>query len=227
MRAVSTMLVLCVACGSTGDARRDAGARHDASAHRPAVPSRPPAIPPQASKTATPTEDAAPSADAGRDAPDAGAPALAPIPPENRNGAARPSAASAEAWAPRLFAAIQADDPSHVLDLYFPAPLFDRVKAIADPGGYHRRLLRWYQEDVHLEHARYPDVAELQFERFQMGRCTWQEAWSEGNRIPYWACRHAFIHAKAGSHRRSYEIHVMIHWGADWYVTHLGAIRRF
>jgi hypothetical protein len=149
------------------------------------------------------------------------------IPPENREGSRRPSPAAAEAWAPRLFAAIQADDPEPVIDLYFPGDVFDRLKGIADPATYHRRLVRWYREDLHTEHERFSGVASMTYESFQMGRCTWQEAWSEGNRIPYWSCRHNFIHVREGTRRRSFELRVMINWGTEWYITHLGPIRRF
>jgi hypothetical protein len=156
-----------------------------------------------------------------------GGPAAIVRPPENREGAARPSAASAEAWAPRLLAAIAADDPEPVADLYFPLDVFVVLKGIADPARYHRNLVRWYREDLHIEHERFPDVAALAYDRFQIGRCTWQAAWSEGNRIPYWSCRHNFLHAKAGNTARRFEIRVMINWGTDWYITHLGPIRRF
>jgi hypothetical protein len=166
-------------------------------------------------------------ADGGTTASADGGAAAFTIPPENREGSRRPSPAAAEAWAPRLFAAIQADDPEPVIDLYFPADIFDRVKGIADPATYHRRLLRWYREDLHTEHARFSGVASMTYERFQIGRCTWQEAWSEGNRIPYWSCRHNFIHVRDGSRRKSFELRVMINWGTEWYITHLGPIRRF
>jgi len=120
-----------------------------------------------------------------------------------------------------------ADDSEPVLDLYFPLDTFVALKAVADPARYHRNLVRYFREDLHTEHERVAELGALELDRFQLGRCTWQAAWSEGNRIAYWSCRHNFLHAKAGTRAQRIEVRVMINWGTDWYVTHLGPIRRF
>ncbi|MBI2894517.1 MAG: hypothetical protein HYY06_13275 [Deltaproteobacteria bacterium] len=232
-RTVLLALLLAAACASepsrpaarpAAEQSGDRGARSVDGRPVPTTKTMPAAASPVESPTPQARQAPAP-ADGGPQAEaDAGAPA---VPSENRERGTTPSPATAEAWAPRLLEAIKADDPSGVLDVFFPAAAFDIVKAMADPARYHRRLVAWYEEDLHIEHDRFPDVADLSFDRFQMGRCTWQERGSEGNRIPYWSCRHNFLHARSTTgRRRAFEIRVMINWGQSWHITHLGPIRR-
>jgi len=149
------------------------------------------------------------------------------IPIENREKGTPPPPDSAEACARRLLDAIRAGDPSLATDFFFPAEAFDLVKDMPEPRSYHRRLVRWFEEDVGAEHDRNPDVADLAFDRFRLGRCDWIARGEEGNLFPYWSCRHSFFWAKSpsGAERR-FEIRVLINWGPDWYVTHLGPVRR-
>jgi len=140
---------------------------------------------------------------------------------------APPETVSAEAGAQRLLAAFKADDPSLAHDFFFPADAFDLVKDMAVPGRYHRRLVAWYEEDIHAEHERYRRAAEQVwvFERFELGHCAWMAVHTEGNKLPYWSCRRSRFTASAGERTLTFEIHVLINWGRNWYVTHLGPIR--
>ena len=87
-------------------------------------------------------------------------------------------------------------------------------------------MTRWYEEDVHKERENLGRFDELTFERFQIGYCTWQEEQTEGNLLPYWSCRHNRIYARKDSRPVTIEIHAMINWGTNWYVVHLGPVRR-
>jgi hypothetical protein len=108
----------------------------------------------------------------------------------------------------------------------FPLEAFALLKDLPDPGAYLRRMVRWYEEDVHAEREKLGSPDGLAFERLQFGYCTWQEEQSEGNVLPYWSCRHNKLYARAGTRPVTIEIHAMINWGTNWYLVHLGAVRR-
>lgn len=148
------------------------------------------------------------------------------VPPENRTGGPRPDPMLAETMVRRLFDAIVADDPSLAADAFFPAAAFDLVKAMDEPGRYHKKLLAWFDEDIHIEHKRYPDVAGLEYAGFEPGKCKWMEIHTEGNKLPYWACRYNAFYGKRDDIKKKFELRVMINWGSSWYVTHLGPVRK-
>jgi hypothetical protein len=150
--------------------------------------------------------------------------AAEPVPVENAVQGEPPPFGSAEEGARRLLEAIKAGDPAIAADFFFPAAAFDLVKAMAVPGRYHRRLVAWYGEDILAEHARFGDPS-WAFEKLERGRCRWQEKGTEGNVLPYWSCRGSRVTARSGERTRTFDIHVLINWGACWYVTHLGKIR--
>ncbi|MBN1773739.1 MAG: hypothetical protein JXB32_20930 [Deltaproteobacteria bacterium] len=174
-----------------------------------------------------------PTADAGspdvpvpEDASSADVPADGGIPFENRAQGERPDAASAEALARRLLAACVADDPAPVTDLVFPVGPFSMLKDLPDPAAYQRRLVRWFEEDLHAARERLGRIEALEFRGFRFGRCEWVPKWGEGNLIPYWSCRRNRITAFTGRREVEVEIRVLINWGRDWYVTHLGPVRQ-
>jgi len=163
-------------------------------------------------------DDAAP--DTARERP---APA---VPPHNDRGLVeappRPPVGSAEEKARRLFDAIVHDDPARIMDFYFPREAFLLVKGIADPGGYHDRLMRRFVRDIHDLHAQTPDLSRAEFERFELvRRGGWVAVGEEGNRLPYWVSRHSFIHYRVDGQPRRLEVRVLITWDDEWYVTHL------
>lgn len=181
------------------------------------VPSSTPDLP-------TGAPDASPTAEVSSAAADVAADGE--VPPENRTQGERPGPASAEALARRLLAAILADDPAPVTDLVFPVGPFAMLKDLPDPAAYQRRLVRWFEEDLHIKHGELGGLETLEFRSFRFGRCEWVPKWGEGNLIPYWSCRRNRITASAGRREVEIEIRVLINWGQEWYVTHLGPVRR-
>jgi hypothetical protein len=148
------------------------------------------------------------------------------IPIENQVKGNPPGFLSAQAGAKKLLEAIRADDPSAASSFFFPSAPFDLLKNMVTPGTYYKKLVKWYAEDIHTEHLRYAGVGNLEFDGFEAGRCKWMEPCTEGNKLPYWACRYNSFYGRAGSTRRRFELRVMINWGKSWYVTHLGAVRK-
>ncbi len=148
-----------------------------------------------------------------------------PIPVRNLERGDPPGQTSAEKGAARLLQAFKANDPGLASDFFFPAEAFDHVKDIPVPGRYHRKLVRWYNEDISRQRARFARD-DWQFDKLEMGRCKWKEPGTEGNKVAYWSCRRNFVTARAGEKTRRFEIRVLINWGDHWYVTHLGPIRK-
>jgi hypothetical protein len=155
-----------------------------------------------------------------------GVPEELAVPPENREADARPGPESAERLARKLLVAIVADDASISAEAMFPLAPFEMLKDLPVPSAYHRRLVQWFEEDLHTRHGELGGATDLVFERFQFGRCTWQEPHTEGNLLPYWSCRRNRIVALRGTRVVEIEVRVIINWGAEWFVVHLGPVRQ-
>jgi hypothetical protein len=148
------------------------------------------------------------------------------IPPQNAarltEAPPRPPAGDAEERARQLFDAVVHDDPDRALGFFFPREAFLEVKGIADAGAYWDRLFARYLEDVHTLHATTPDLDRAEYLGLDLvRRGGWVAVREEGNRLPYWASRHAFIRYRVGAEERRMEVRVLITWGERWFVIHL------
>lgn len=146
------------------------------------------------------------------------------VPNENREKGTPPDNASAEILATKLLEAIRSGNPTVAAADFFPKEAFDLVKDSPNPGRYHSKLIKWYEEDILKEHARFKSQA-WTFESIELGRCKWKDIGTEYNKVAYWSCTGNFVTARSGDQKRRFEIHVLINWGNRWYVTHLGPIR--
>lgn len=133
---------------------------------------------------------------------------------------AKPSAEGAQEGARSLFAAILRDDPALAEAFFFPREAFTQVKAMAKPERYWDKLHQRFHTDVHALHMQVPAGAE--FVRLELTpRGGYVKPGEEGNRLPYWAARHAWLHYRAGAQQRKLEVRVLISWQQRWYVIHL------
>jgi hypothetical protein len=158
------------------------------------------------------------------------APAADEIPPENRasrkQAPPRPAVGDAAANAEVLFDAIVHDDPARAMGFFFPREAFLKVKAMAKPERYYDRLRKRFEKDIHTLHQQTPDLDRAVFERLQLvRRGGWVEVGEEGNRLPYWASRHSWLHYRVGDAKRKIELRVLITWGQRWYVIHLSEFK--
>lgn len=134
----------------------------------------------------------------------------------------RPSEDAAQAPAQLLFEALVHDDPARAEAAFFPRDAFVRVKAMQRPERYYERLKQRFATDVHALHRAHPDLAQAQLVKLELGRRGgWVRPGEEGNRLPYWAARHARLHYRVGATVRQIEVRVLISWGPRWYVIHL------
>jgi hypothetical protein len=156
------------------------------------------------------------------------------VPPHNRADLGlspkepppRPAASDAADKAKQLFEAILADSPERAESVFFPRAAFLLVKDIRDPGKYYDRLKTRFVEDVHALHRNLRDPKSAHFERFELAsRGGFVRVHEEGNRLPYWASRHSFIHYRMAGQAEKLEVRVLITWDDHWYVIHLNEFR--
>jgi len=134
----------------------------------------------------------------------------------------RPSEESVQRDAATLFRAIVADDPSIAEALFFPREAFTQVKAMVKPERYWERLHARFLRDIHALHESSPNLASATFVQLALGRRGgWVSPGEEGNKLGYWAARHALLHYRVGSEERTLEVRVLITWQGRWYVIHL------
>jgi hypothetical protein len=134
----------------------------------------------------------------------------------------RPEPVSAERRAKQLFEAIVRDQPALAEGVFFPRDAFLLVKDIRDPGRYFDQLHARFVADIHALHQRLPGLDRARFERFELARRGgFVTVHEEGNRLPYWASRHSFLHYVSDGQPQRFEIRVLITWDDQWYVIHL------
>lgn len=134
----------------------------------------------------------------------------------------RPPAGDLDARARLLFEAVVRDDPAHAAPVFFPRDAFLQVKAMQNPGRYYDRLYARFQVDIHALHKSLPDLAKAEFDHLELvTRGGFVKAGEEGNRLPYWASRHAYLVYRVGKALRRFEVRVLITWDERWYVIHL------
>lgn len=122
--------------------------------------------------------------------------------------------------AEQLFDAILNDDPKRANEVFFPRDPFLQIKAIPNPGRYYDKLYERFERDVHALHKTL--AKDARFERFELSkRGGYVKPAEEGNRLPYWAARHCFLHYREGNQLKKLEVRVLITWQERWYVIHL------
>jgi hypothetical protein len=131
-----------------------------------------------------------------------------------------PPLADFEARAQLLFEAILRDDPTQAKEVFFPRDAFLLVKAMPNPGRYYDKLYARFEQDIHALHRMVAQDA--RFERFELSkRGGHVKPGEEGNRLPYWAARHCFLHYRERGEAKQLEVRVLITWQERWYVIHL------
>lgn len=134
----------------------------------------------------------------------------------------RPSSEGVQEPARLLFRAIVEDQPALADAFFFPRDAFVLVKAMARPERYWERLHARFVADIHALHQRTPDLARASFVRLELtARGGYVRPFEEGNKLSYWAARHAWLHYRVGDQPRKLEVRVLITWRDTWYVIHL------
>ena len=139
----------------------------------------------------------------------------------------RPASEPAQQAASLLFRAIVEDDPALAESFFFPRAAFVQVKAIQRPELYWDKLHRRFVADIHALHRATPELREASFVRLELTRRGgYVRPGEEGNKLPYWAARHAWLHYRVGAELRKLEVRVLITWLDRWYVIHLSEFHK-
>ncbi|MCK9523726.1 MAG: hypothetical protein M0R76_11910 [Proteobacteria bacterium] len=170
-------------------------------------------------------QDAPQSPEDAPESPQDAAEATPAVPLQNREKGTPPDAEGMRRGAQLLLDAFRNNTPDVALPFFFPAGEFDALKDLISPARYHKKLVQWYREDIEAEGARFRG-RNWQVSEVALGRCRWKEPGTEANKLPYWSCIGSRVTATDGDDTRRFEIRVLINWGDDWYVTHLGPIRK-
>jgi hypothetical protein len=134
----------------------------------------------------------------------------------------RPAPGDLDTRARLLFEAIQRDEPDLATPVFFPRAAFIRVKAMQKPERYYDRLYARFQTDIHALHRALPGLARAMFTGLRLSpRGGFMKVGTEGNRLPYWASRHAALTYTLDGANKELEVRVLITWDDRWYVIHL------
>ncbi len=138
---------------------------------------------------------------------------------------ARPPVGDAEERVRHLAGALGGAAPESADDFFFQREPFLAVKDMSGASRYFATLVRQYHHDIESLRAEIPAGATVRFVRFVPARsCRWMEVGREANRLPYWSCYGARLVVAANEREIEFRIHVMINWGDQWFITHLGPI---
>jgi hypothetical protein len=152
-----------------------------------------------------------------------------PIPPQNdanlRRAPARPGPGDASERAAHLVRALSGEDPGIADDFFLPREPFLAIKDMSGAARYYATLMRWYRRDIETYRSQIRGASNVSLVRFEPSqRCTWMSIGREANRLPYWSCYGSRLVVQADGRELTFRVHVLIHWGDQWYVTHLGPI---
>ncbi len=125
-----------------------------------------------------------------------------------------------------LLDAIAKDDPELAKDFFFPRAPFTPLKDVANPDRYWVQLYATYKRDIHEMHRKRRDWTGATFESLRLGSPpTWVKPGDEYNKIGYYRTFNAKLRYTIGERKGVIDVHTIISWQGDWYVTHLGAIK--
>jgi hypothetical protein len=154
---------------------------------------------------------------------------LGATPAKDEENLTLPALESADlsARAGQLFEAIKEGHPELGEAFFFPREPFLSLKDVQDPARYYKDLRAAYRhniKDLHAQRRSWEGAVLRGFKiesapkRVPPGR--------EWNKIGYFRTLRAKLEYEVAGRRRFIEVHTLISWDGQWYVTHLMPIRR-
>lgn len=132
-----------------------------------------------------------------------------------------------EAHARSLLEAVANDDPELARDFFFPREPFKPLKDVADPDRYWRQLFGAFKRDIHELHLKRKNWAGARFDAISLGTApTWVRAGDEYNKIGYYRTFHARLRYRMGEKTDAVDVHTIISWQGEWYITHLSPVNK-
>lgn len=131
------------------------------------------------------------------------------------------------AKAKKLFEAIVRDDPAIGEGFWFPKEPFIPLKDVKGPGKYWDNLHATYVRDIHALHRKRKSWEGATFVGIKLGSPPkWVPPGDEANKIGYYRTFRAKLTYKLDDKTWTLEVHTIISWQGEWFITHLSKFKK-
>lgn len=129
--------------------------------------------------------------------------------------------------AKKLFDAIVQDDPALGESFWFPKEPFIPLKDVKGPDKYWNNLHATYGRDVHALHRKRKSWEGATFVGFKMGSTPkWVPPGDEANKIGYYRSFRGKLTYRIDEKNTTIEVHTIISWQGEWFITHLSKFKK-
>lgn len=129
--------------------------------------------------------------------------------------------------AKKLLDAIVRDDPALAESFWFPKEPFIPLKDVKGPGKYWDNLHATYARDIHALHRKRKSWEGATFVGFKMGSTPkWVPPGDEANKIGYYRSFRGKLTYKVDDKNSTIEVHTIISWQGEWFITHLSKFKK-
>jgi len=129
--------------------------------------------------------------------------------------------------AKKLLDAIVHDDPSLGESFWFPKEPFIPLKDVKGPDKYWDNLHASYARDIHALHRKRKSWEGATFVGFKMGSPPkWVAPGDEANKIGYYRSFRGKLTYRVEEKNATIEVHTIISWQGEWFITHLSKFKK-
>jgi hypothetical protein len=129
--------------------------------------------------------------------------------------------------AKKLLDAIISDDPALGESFWFPKEPFIPLKDVKGPDKYWNNLHATYARDIHALHRKRKSWEGATFVSFKMGSTPkWVPPGDEANKIGYYRSFRGKLTYLLEGKKGTIEVHTIISWQGDWFITHLSKFKK-
>jgi len=129
--------------------------------------------------------------------------------------------------AKKLFDAIVHDDPALGESFWFPKEPFIPLKDVKGPDKYWNNLHATYGRDIHALHRKRKSWEGATFVGFKMGSTPkWVPPGDEANKIGYYRSFRGKLTYRIDDKNATLDVHTIISWQGEWFITHLSKFKK-
>jgi hypothetical protein len=129
--------------------------------------------------------------------------------------------------AKKLLDAIVQDEPAVGESFWFPKEPFIPLKDVKGPDKYWDNLHASYARDIHALHRKRKSWEGATFVGFKMGSTPkWVPPGDEANKIGYYRSFRGKLTYRMDDKDTTIEVHTIISWQGEWFITHLSKFKK-
>lgn len=129
--------------------------------------------------------------------------------------------------AKKLLDAIIRDDPALGESFWFPKEPFIPLKDVKGPDKYWNNLHATYARDIHALHRKRKSWEGATFVSFKMGSTPkWVPPGDEANKIGYYRSFRGKLTYRIDEKNTTIDVHTIISWQGEWFITHLSKFKK-